>query len=40
MKRRRSPIKVGPERLFYGIIISIATFYSVKELVLEFMGQK
>jgi hypothetical protein len=39
MKRKRSPIKLGPGSIFFGALLSIATYYSILELFNEFTGK-
>lgn len=38
MKRKRSSLKLGPEKIILATLISIATYYSVQELLLEFLN--
>jgi hypothetical protein len=35
MKKKRSPFQMDPGQFFFGILITIATYYSIQELISE-----
>lgn len=38
MAKKRSPIKLTPESLFFAAILSLAAYFSIAELLSEFAG--
>lgn len=38
MAKKRSPIKLTPESIFFTTLISIAAYFSIAELLSEILG--